>query len=88
MCSPRGNREVPNQFIISVYDENGNLHEFFQSYRSVIAYRDMRGNVMLDRNKWDFSTTTGKYRNQFLNEGIEETRKKIAEGKYVLDDLN
>lgn len=82
------NREVPNQFIITAYDAEGNMYEYFQSYRSVIAKRDLRGNVWLDERYWDYSTTTGKYRNEFLGENIEETRKKIKSGAYVLTNLN
>ena len=35
-------------------------------------------------NDWDYSVTTGKYRNQFLGEGIKETREKIANGTYKI----
>jgi hypothetical protein len=94
MKSPNG-KEVPNQFIISEEgrESNGNFikKEVFQSYKSIIAERIIwndRTDITLDKNYWDYSTTTGKYRNQFLGEGIEETRKKIASGEYKLDDLN
>jgi len=30
----------------------------------------------------------GKYRNEFLREGIADTRKKIKSGEYALADLN
>tara|TARA_R110002012_G_C11442959_1_gene590836 strand:+ start:516 stop:791 length:276 start_codon:yes stop_codon:yes gene_type:complete len=61
----------------------------FQSYRSIIAKKDTRtGKVTLDKYYWDYSTTTGKYRNQFLGEGIAETREKIKSGKYKLKNLN
>jgi len=94
MKSPNG-REVPNQFIISEEGRgaNGNFirKEVFQSYQSVIAERviwDDRVDITLDVNYWDYSTTTGKYRNQFLGEGIEETRRKIASGQYKMANLN
>jgi len=32
--------------------------------------------------------TTAKYRREFLNEGVEDTRAKIKSGEYVLTDLN
>jgi len=54
----------------------------------VIAVIDEEGNVTLDRYKWDYSVTTGRYRNQFLGEDIRETRKKIEQGIYTLADLN
>ena len=44
--------------------------------------------IMLDKNYWDYSRTTGKYRNQFLGEDIKTTRKKIKSGEYKLWDLN
>ena len=81
MTSPNGNK-VANQFIIS---DNGD--EYFQSYRSIIAKRS-KGKIYLDDYYWDYSTTTGKYRNQFLGEGIADTRKKIASGEYILINLN
>ena len=81
MTSARGNT-VPNQFIIT---DNGD--EYFQSYRSIIAKRS-KGKIYLDDYYWDSSVTTGKYRNEFLGEGIAETRKKIASGEYILTNLN
>jgi len=88
-------KEVPNQFIIT--DEgrgalgNFKLREIFQSYDSVIAVRiewENRTEIRLDKKYWDFSKTTGKYRNQFLGENIADTRAKIKSGEYVLADLN
>jgi|TARA_B100000900_G_C20572192_1_gene713713 hypothetical protein len=81
MTSARGNK-VANQFII-----NDKGEEYFQSYRSIIAKKS-QGKIYLDEYFWDYSTTTGKYRNQFLNEGIADTRKKIQSGEYILTDLN
>ena len=81
MYSPNGNK-VANQFIIT---DNGD--EYFQSYKSIIAKRS-KGKIYLDDYYWDYSVTTGKYRNEFLGEGIAETRKKIASGEYILTDLN
>ena len=84
MESERSGRAVANQFII--YDDDGN--RFFQSYNSIIVKIDKEGNVFLDEYYWDYSKTTGKYRNIFLGEGVEETRRKIKEGKYTLTKLN
>ena len=81
MRSTRGNT-VPNQFII-----NHNGEEFFQSYRVIIAKKG-NGKTYLDSYYWDYSVTTGRYRNQFLNETIKETRAKIESGEYILTDLN
>lgn len=78
---------VENQFIITVYTKKGRK-EIFQSYGSVIAMIDENRQVWLDENRWNYSTTTGKYRNQFLGENIAETRKKIKSGEYKLANLN
>ena len=86
MKSDKGN-SVPNQFII--YSDEG---VFFQSYNSIICKRTYNpegfNKVFLDSYYWDYSTTTAKYRREFLNEGIEATRKKIDSGEYILTDLN
>lgn len=83
MTSNRSGRPVANQFTIITSDG-----EYFQSYDSVIAFKDNEGNVTLDDYTWDYSRTTGKYRNEFLGEGIADTRAKIELGVYKLADLN
>ena len=83
MTSNSSGKPVANQFII--YASDGN---YFQSYNSVIAFRDNNGKITLDSYYWDYSRTTGKYRNQFLGEGIADTRSKIESGEYELADLN
>ena len=88
MISKSSGRPVANQF--NIWD--GSL-VYFQSYSTIIVKID-RGNrdsgeqVYLDANKWDYSRTTGKYRNQFLGETKKETQAKIDSGEYVLTDLN
>lgn len=81
MISNSGNK-VANQFII-----NDDGVEYFQSYSSIIGKIDKDG-VTLDEYYWDYSTTTGKYRNQFLGEKKAETQKKIDSGEYKLANLN
>lgn len=83
MRSGKGN-PVPNQLIIS---HEG--FEWFQSYDSIIARKDLKtGEIILDEDRWDYSATTGVYRNRFLGEGIAETRKKIKAGTYKLAKLS
>ena len=83
MTSSRGN-PVPNQF--EIYADNA---VYFQSYSSIIAKCDtVKAQIYLDPVYWDYSVTTGKYRNQFLGETKAETQKKIDSGEYVLTDLN
>ena len=91
--SSKGNK-IANQFVIT--DDNGN--EFFQSYNSMIVKKDYNDHsdqvgqgglkIYLDQKYWNYSNTTGKYRNIFLGETITETKKKIKSGEYILTDLN
>ena len=83
MTSNKSGRPVTNQFTIITSDG-----EYFQSYDSVIAFKDNEGNVTLDDYTWDYSRTTGKYRNEFLGEYIADTRAKIESGEYKLSNLN
>ena len=99
MTSSNSGREIANQFIIT--DDNS---MYFQSYNSIIAKKgaltieEARKNpkikdwkaysTYLDEYYWDYSRTTGKYRNQFLGETKKETEKKIASGEYKLVNLN
>ena len=97
-------REIPNQFVIEEEGRGalGNFisRKTFQSYKSTIAIvtvwpqealtkPDMkRVEVVLDEYYWDYSRTTGKYRNLFLGETKKETEAKIASGEYKLTNLN
>jgi len=79
---------VANQFIIETSYKNGRSKAvYFQSYDSLIV-KIYKGKTYLDKYFWDYSSTTGKYRNQFLNENIADTRKKIESGEYLLTNLN
>tara|TARA_R100000656_G_scaffold45930_1_gene37482 strand:+ start:85 stop:336 length:252 start_codon:yes stop_codon:yes gene_type:complete len=82
MTNDRGN-SIPNQFEIRT-----NKGVYFQSYDSIIAFWDNKGQIFLDSYYWDYSRTTGRYRNQFLGENIKETRRKIKSKEYILKDLN
>lgn len=92
MRSERSGREVANQFIVegARVTINGTEYEgtMFQSYRSNIVFQAYGGPTFLDVDFWDYSVTTGKYRNQFLGENKAETQRNIDNGTYVLVDLN
>ena len=83
MTSPRSGNPVPNQFEITATDGA----EYFQSYDSTII-KIHRGKVVLDEKYWDYSKTTGIYRNQFLGEDKKITEQKIASKEYQLANLN
>ena len=83
MISKSSGCVVANQYLIHT-----SRATVFQSYDSIIAVRFGDGRkTVLDEKYWDYSSTTGKYRNQFLGENIAETRKKIKDGTYVLANL-
>lgn len=85
MISNSGNA-VANQFIITDYDVR-----WFQSYDSIIVMVKRESNstsVYLDERYWDYSRTTGRYRNLFLGETKKETEARINSGEYRLCNLN
>ena len=98
MISSRGNK-VLNQFIIKGYTiqmpDDTYQGDLFQSYKSNISFIAYEcGNtgairkVFLDENYWNYSNTTSRYRNQFLNHTTKEIKDKIKSGEYILTDLN
>ena len=82
MQSARGNY-IANQF--KIYTNEG---KYFQSYASIIVFIPTGGKIQLDEKYWNYSRTTGKYRNLFLGEDRKETEKNIKNGEYILTDLN
>lgn len=90
MTNQSGNA-VANQFIL-VGEKDGCTVEEFQSYNSTIVRittdSSSKETTYLDRDKWDYSTTTSKYRNMFLGETTKEVKVKINSGEYILADLN
>lgn len=81
----RTGNAVANQFVIET--ANG---VYFQSYNSIIAFRpsDLTKPIQLDRDTWDYSRTTARYRNQFLGLSTKETEQRIADGRIELVELN
>lgn len=80
--SGNGN-DVPNQYIIKTKD-----YCIFQSYDTIIAVQIYGQGIYLDEQKWDYSRTTGKYRNQFLGMDKKETLEAIKNGRIELTNLN
>ena len=74
---------VKNQFIITTKDGI-----YLQSYNSIIAFKSKDGKTYLDDYYWNYSKTTGKYRNMFLRETKKDTENKIKDGTYILTNLN
>ena len=85
MLSTQGNK-IANQF--EMIDDMENT--WFQSYDSIIAVKLplFNGGIILDEYYWDYSRTTSKYRNIFLNMNTSEIKKAIRNGQIKLMDLN
>ena len=82
MISTSG-KAIPNQFVVE--SEKG---KYFQSYKTVIALIPSDGSpVQLDKNHWNYSSTTSKYRNMFLGETTKQIQEKIIKGEYILTNL-
>ncbi len=89
MTSRSGN-VVPNQVIIS--DIEGKT---FVSYGSKIVFLSRNNGsdglpleIVVDETYWDYSRTTGKYRNEFMNMGVQEVRNHIKTGRIKVGNLN
>ena len=89
MTSRSGNI-VPNQVILS--DMTGKT---FVSYGSKIVYKSkdraddgLPLEIVMDDRYWDYSRTTGKYRNEFMNMGVQQVRDHIKTGRIKIGDLN
>ena len=78
----RGRNPAVNQVVVHVP-----AGDAFFSYGTFIAFsparRDLNNPVVLGPD-WNYSNTTGRYRNQFLGEGLADTRRKIGSGEYRL----
>ena len=93
MKSERTGKAVANQFVIT---DNKHNATWFQSYASMIARIDNNSGVLfLDKDKWDYSRTTAKYRNAFVatyfnskyasRDGI---KAGVEDGKIIMTGLN
>ena len=82
ITNPNNWRSINNQF--EIHTDEG---YFFQSYSSIIVKIASDG-TYLDEYYWDYSRTTSRWRNVFLNETTKETKAKIKSGEYKLINLN
>lgn len=89
MESPRTGRPVANQFVIE-----GDGKTIFQSYNSTIAVIDWNEKTVKIGDDWNYSTTTGKYRNSFFydndfsdmsnSKGMNQIMKKVDNDGFAL----
>ena len=75
-------RPVANQYVITTDDAT-----YFKSYDTLIAgYID--GQLVLDKDYWDYSRTTSRHRNNFTGLSTLDTKRKIKNGSIKLVSLN
>ena len=72
-------RNVPNQFEI-YYEKDNKNYKVFQSYSSMIIKWE-NGKIIEIGNNWDYSRTTGKYRN-LLTGTTKKEFEKILENEF------
>ena len=91
MKSNKG-RTIPNQYVIRL--DNCDV---FQSYETVIAIRDYNyikyggdanTKIYLNKDYYDYSKTTSRYRNKYLGLTTKETEQKIKAKEFVLINHN
>ncbi len=80
----RTGRTVANHFVVegATLEEKGIEYEgsLFVSYDTNIAFITSGSKLFLDENKWDYSRTTSKYLNIFLEQNcFSRVDKKDAE---------
>ena len=78
MQSSRGN-DVPNQFIIRT-----KMGRLFRSYDSNIAFIPKDENIIYLGKDWNYSVTTSKYRNAFLNMTSNEIKQGIDNKTIII----
>lgn len=70
-------KEIPNQFEI-FYTENNKRYKIFQSYNRIIL--KFENGVLIEVGKdWDYSRTTGKYRNIMIGMDKKAFEKMLKE---------
>ena len=80
MANKSGNL-VANQYIIHTSEGR-----YFQSYGSTIALVPYDGGQIELGTDWNASPTTLRYCSMFLGETTNETRQKLLNGTYILND--
>jgi len=69
-----------------VTDNDNDVYLF--SYSTCIAVKHLSGRIELDEKYYKYSVTTNRHRCLFLGEKLKETEAKVANGTYLLTDLN
>ena len=76
-------REVSNQFEI-FYEENNKHYKIFQSYESMILKWE-NGIIVEVGGDWDYSRTTGLYRN-ILTKTTKKEFEKMLQNNFIFNE--
>ena len=74
-------RNVVNQFVVT--SKEGKM---FQSYSTDIAFVPNDGSPIRLNVEWRSTSTTAKYRNQFLNTTTKQIEHGLRNGDYIIDE--
>ena len=88
MTSNSGNTNPNHQIITEPHGEVMVSYGTKICFMSFDSNKEGKKRIILDENYWDYSTTTGRFRNQFLGMGIQECREGIKDGSIELSNLN
>lgn len=80
---------VKNQIVVEKWNEG--KHEcWFCSYGRTVAHISAKGVITFDKTGWNYSTTTGKYLNQFMREftPYDTGREAVKANVVKFADLN
>lgn len=85
--NPKTNKVVNNHHVINLANDKGEILTRFYSYGTCII-QVINGKIQLDSYYHNYSKTTSKYRNMYLQLDSKEIAKQIASGEIELANLN
>lgn len=86
--NPRPKTELigPNHFVIKIKNRR-----YLQSYDTIIAGiidTEDKKLIYLDKDNWNYSKSTARWRNKFLEMTNAEVNIGVVQGKFIMKDLN
>tara|TARA_R110002020_G_scaffold93154_7_gene224861 strand:+ start:310 stop:609 length:300 start_codon:yes stop_codon:yes gene_type:complete len=85
--NPHTNKIVNNHHVINLWNDKKEILTRFYSYGTCII-QVINSEVKLDSHYYNYSRTTSKYRNMYLQLDSKQIAEKIASGEIELANLN
>tara|TARA_R110002012_G_scaffold196301_1_gene364725 strand:+ start:812 stop:1111 length:300 start_codon:yes stop_codon:yes gene_type:complete len=85
--NPHTNKIVNNHHVINLWNDKKEILTRFYSYGTCII-QVINSKVKLDIHYYNYSRTTSKYRNMYLQLDSKQIAEKIASGEIELANLN